>query len=256
MKKQTFIDLVLFKTSANLKTEVSKYYLNYLWWVIEPVLTMAIFYIVFGIFLSKGTNDFVAFLLVGICFWQWFQRSIMNASMSILGGRGLMLQVHIPKFFFPIEVVLRDCFKQFFVVFLLLVFLYFYPTGASIMWLWLPLIMIVQVLLILSLAMISAAIIPFFPDLKFIVSTLLQLLFFGSGIFFDINEVVLPKHQLIMYLNPVAGLIKNYRNILIYNETIDYIYLFNVSILSFSLFVLSLLFIIKFDSIYPRICQE
>ncbi len=247
---------MIFKTGANLRTEVSRYYLNYLWWVIEPVLTMGIFYLVFGIFMNRGTPHFIAFLLCGLTFWNWFARTVNNASASIMQGQGIMQQVDILKIFFPLEVILRDCFKLLFSLFLLLVFLLFYPTPTSSTWLALPLIMLVQLFFIAGVSILCAAIVPFIPDLKFIISTALQLMFFGSGVFFSIESVVLPEHQFILYLNPMAGLLRAYRQILIDNVWPNWFYLAMVFLFALMLLGFALWIIFRFDHIYPRVCQQ
>ncbi|WP_319468745.1 ABC transporter permease [uncultured Pseudodesulfovibrio sp.] len=250
------LNLLLFKSAANLRTEVSRYYLNYLWWIIEPILSMAVFYLVFGIFLNRGTEHYVAFLLVGLAGWNWFARSVQNISTSIYQARDLMQYIKIPKSFFPLEIFLQDAFKNAFVVALLLLFLIVYPTPVSITWLALPVIMAVQALLILATGMLCAALIPFVQDLKFIVSTAIHLLFFGSGVFYRIEDVVLPKHQFLLQLNPVVGLLRAYRESLIYATWPDWIYLTKVTLASGLLLCCAVWLLRRFDRVYPRICQQ
>ncbi|XPV75572.1 MAG: ABC transporter permease [Desulfovibrio sp.] len=250
------LNLVLFKTVASLRIEVSRYYLNYLWWAIEPVLSMMVFYVVFGIFLNRSAENYVGVLLVGLMAWNWFARSIEHASMSIYQGRGLMNQVVISKLFFPLEVVLRDTFKNSIVVVLLLVFLLFYTTPVSITWCALPVVLLVEAALIFGLAILSAALVPYVPDLQFVISTGLHLMFFGSGVFFRIEDVVLPKHQFLMYLNPMAGLIKAYRDILIYAQWPDWSYLGTVFLCSMSVLGFSIWLVKKLDHDFPRVCNQ
>lgn len=256
MNLGNFLNLLVVKIKANLRNEVSRYYLNYLWWVIEPVLTMMVFYVVFSILLRSGTPYFTGFLLVGLTHWMWFARTIQNGSQSIVQGRGLMLQVNIHKAFFPLVVVGRDAFKQLFVTSLLLLFLVFYPTPVTICWIALPLIMMVQLILVASTAMLCAALVPFLPDLHFIIQTGVHLLFFASGIFFDIESVVLAEHRPYVYLNPMAGLLRNYREILIFGHWPDWQYLGLVALCSTVFFFISLKIITHFDHIYPKICQQ
>ncbi|HAA04164.1 MAG TPA: hypothetical protein DCZ69_06725 [Syntrophobacteraceae bacterium] len=255
MQLRTFVDLLFFKTSADLRVEVSRYYLNYFWWILEPIFTMGVFYFVFQVLLSQGTPNFVAFLLIGLTFWNWFGFSVMNAAASLLNGRMLMLQVNIPKVFFPLGTILQDLFKQLFVIGLLLTFLLFYPTPVSVTWVALPVLMIIQGILVAASAILSAMAVPFIPDLRLLIGTLLNLLMFASGIFFS-EEVILPQHRWIMYLNPMAGLIKNYRQVLMYASWPDWNYLLKLFLASSALLVLALYLLNRFDQIYPRICQE
>lgn len=256
MKLRIFLDLLLFRTGANLRAEASHYYLTYLWWLIEPILIMFVFYVVFGIFLQRGTENFVVFLLCGLTFWNWFSRSVINASQSIMGGQSLMLQVNIPKVFFPLEVLLSDAFKQLFVTILLLLFLLVYPTPVSATWIALPILMFAQFLLSAGAVILSAALVPFVPDLRFIIGTGLQLLFFASGIFYNIDSVVLPQHQYLIRLNPMVGLIEGYRSILMHAEWPDWTYLGWVFFVGMTLLAFSLWLIFKLDHVYPRVCQR
>lgn len=256
MKPHLFFSLLRFKTIANLRTEISRYYLNYLWWGLEPILTMTVFYVVFGIMLNRGTEHYVAFLLSGLVWWNWFARSIQNGANSIINSRALMLQVDIPKAFFPLEVCFRDAFKQLFATALLMLFLLFYPTPVSTTWLALPVIMAIQFIFIIGLTALCASIVPFIPDLQFVVRTGINLLFFGSGVFYHIDDVVLPEHHVYMYMNPIAGLLKSYRDILIYEAWPDWNYLLKVSIAGILLCVVSFSILKKFDRTYPWICNQ
>lgn len=252
----SFIQLLLAKSSANLRTEVSRYYLNYLWWALEPVLTMLTFYVVFGIFLNRGTPNYVAFLLIGLVPWQWFANIVTQSSNSIVNGKGLMLQVNISKLFFPLEVAFRGTFKHFFVLALLLIFLIFYGLPITAKWLALPALLALQFLFILSISFLCAAIVPFIPDMQFIVATAIRLAMFASGVFYDINSVVLGKHRAFIYINPMAGLIKSYRDILLYEAWPDWHYLGILTLATLVLLTASSLLIIKFNYVYPRICQQ
>jgi lipopolysaccharide transport system permease protein len=256
MQRKIFFDLLFFKANADLRIEVSRYYLNYLWWILEPVFMMGTFYVVFQWWLAQGTPNFAGFLLIGLTFWNWFSHSISNASTSILHGQGLMLQVDIPKVFFPLTILLQDFFKQLFVVGLLLIFLVFYQTPCSITWLALPVVMAIQALLVVAIAVFSAMIVPFVPDLKLVIGTILNLLMFASGVFFNIDQVVSEYSRHLLYLNPICGLIKNYRLILMYASWPEWDYLLWVFLASSALLLVALWFLNRFDRIYPRICQQ
>ena len=97
---------------ARLRSETSRYYLNFVWWVIEPLLMLAVFYLVFGVLLQRGKPGFVDFLIVGVVVWGWFQRSVANSTQSLVVGKGLMLQVYFPKILLPMAAVAQDGFRR------------------------------------------------------------------------------------------------------------------------------------------------
>ena len=256
MHAKLFFDLLVFKTQMNLRREVSRYYLNYLWWLVDPVLNMMVLYTVFGIFLNRKTEFFIAFLLCGVTSWQWFARTVTNCSDSIVCGKWLMLQVNLPKVFFPFEVLLRDAVKSIFAFLLLVIFLVVYPTPITQKWLCLPIIFCVQFAFNAGIGLLCAAVVPFVPDLKYIIVSIIQLGFFASGIFYNIDKVVLPEHRALMYLNPMAGIIKSYRQALVFNEWPSWEYLGAVALVSLVLISLACLIISRLDHIYPKVCQQ
>ncbi len=255
MRKRAFFDLLIYKTRANVRTEVSRLYLNYMWWILEPLLSMGIFYVVFGVFMHTKTPHFALFLLIGLCQWQWFSATVLHACTSIYQNSHIMNAVDIPKIFFPLEIFLQDFFKYFFVVTLLAVFLLFYPLPITKEWFGLMAVFFVQGIFVLTVSIFVAAIVPFLPDLKFVIPACINILFFVSGIFFDVDSLILPQHRPIMYLNPMAGLIREYRNIIIGGQWPDWMYLFYVTLGTLLFLWFALRILKKYNRVYPSICR-
>jgi len=63
------LDLLLFRTYADLKVEVERIYFGFLWWVLESLMFMAVFYYVFGVLCGVGGVFYVVMLLVGLVVW-------------------------------------------------------------------------------------------------------------------------------------------------------------------------------------------
>ena len=254
MDSKVFTSALFFKARSEMKAEVSTYYLNYLWWILEPMLFMAVLYVIFGVLFRNDIEYYPAFLLSGLVSWNWFSRTVSNAAGSVIGGCGLMSQINIPKVFFPLEVFLRDAMKQLIVLALLLIFLFFYPSPLSETWFLLPLILIIQALLILGCAILCAAVVPHVPDLKPLIATALMMMFFGSGIFFDIKKIEFATYQEIMYYNPMAVRIDSYRDVLVYGRIPDWGNLAYASAVSLLLLGASLVIIWRLDKTYVRTC--
>jgi lipopolysaccharide transport system permease protein len=247
-----YVQLVTIKVIANLQAEVSRHYLNYLWWVLEPLLHMLIFYIVFGLLLQRGTENFVAYLLTGLIPWLWFNRTISNSMMSIVQGRGLMMQVHLPKIILPTIVIFQDVVKQTIVMVLLILFLWLYGIPLNIYWTALPVIIVTQLIFICACSYFVAALIPFLPDFKFLVAAGLQMLMFCSGVFYS-TDVIPQQYRQLFFMNPMANLINNYRNIFLYGQWPDWHALLLISLISFVFILIMILIIKKLDYIYPRV---
>jgi len=207
-------ELIWTKAIFNLRSEVQRNYLSYGWWVLEPLLHMIVYYAVFGLLLLRGGQDYPVFLLTGLIPWLWFSKAVGASSGSILGSQNLMLQVGLPSVVFPQIILLQTTIKQLPVFVLLVGFVWLlgYSPGSH-WWALLP-VVVVQALLTIAVASAVAALIPFSRDLGYLVPTGLMFLMFVSGIFFDFR--VIPEDlQSLFLLNPIAFLLKCYREIFI-----------------------------------------
>jgi lipopolysaccharide transport system permease protein len=247
-----YIELILYKTYADLKAETKRTYLGFLWWIFEPVLYMTVFYIFFGLLLGHSTDDFVPFLLIGLTIWQWFKSCLSHGSETILGGQGLMQQVHLPKIIFPIILILKDTVKFFFIFVLLLAFLWFYGFNIGLSYLALPLLLMIQLLFTTALTFFLAAIVPFLPDLRFVVENVLLAVFFMSGIVIKADTIP-EAYRSYYYLNPMVNLIEDYRNILMFNQWPHGFTLLFIGFISLIGIWLSIRLIAYFEYLYPKI---
>ena len=163
-----------------------------------------------------------------------------------------MQQIYLPKVIFPIILILKDTVKFLFILFLLLIFLWIYGYTIGIAYLALPVVLIIQLLFTTALVFFLAAIIPFLPDLRFVVENILLALFFMSGVMVR-SDVIPEVYKSFYYLNPIVTIIESYRNILMYNIWPDGSTLFIITIGSLIGIWLSATIIKKFEYIYPKI---
>ena len=249
---KNIIDIILFKALSEIQDEISRRYLGILWWFIEPVLYMLAFYIVLIAIQGRHGHNIVQFLLIGMVTWRWFESSIGQGSNSIIQNSRLIKQIYLPKFIFPCISSITNLIKFFFVFSCLLVFLIVTIGKPSWTWFALPFIIVVQFLMQLALSALLAMLVPFVPDLKSVIDNLMILVFFLSGIMYDVSRI--PKDlQSYLYLNPMIEIIKCYRLVLLTNSWPDWKGL--LIIMSFSIIgilIVSILFR-KYDKVIPKV---
>jgi lipopolysaccharide transport system permease protein len=135
---------------------------------------------------------------------------------------------------------------------ILLLFLLISGKPVSITWLALLPLIGVQFVFIAGITSLCATIIPFVPDLKWVVDNGLTMLFFLSGVFFDISAM--PEHfQDWLRLNPMAVLIDAYRSTLLHGQMPDWGQLFWVLLFSCILIVASMRLFNRYERIYPKL---
>lgn len=247
-----YLSLVLFKAYADLRSESQRTYVGYLWWVVDPVLSMLVYYLVFDVLFSRGIENYALFLFVALVPWRWFQTTLLAGASSILQARGLMLQVYLPKVVFPIVTFLTTTTK-FFIVYALLVVLlplFGFPFGTP--HLALALILLVNGLLILGGTFLTSAFTPFFPDLRMVLENVVRLLFFLSGVLYPMAMMPLRLQQ-VLSLNPLVPVITAYRTVLLDGRWPDLGQLLMVGLFSLLLIAAGAFAIHRRDYAYPRI---
>lgn len=251
-----FWELFVVNLGFNIKSEVSRTYLGYLWWLLEPVFYVGAMYVVLGIFLGRRSEGFMLFLVLGQVPFSWFSRSVTNASGSIWQGKSLIQRVSIPKVYFPLLTISQDLVKQLVVFAATLIFIALLGQDITLTWLALPAIVITQFILILAVSLVLASIVPAIPDFKFLISTAMMVLMWGSGIFYSIEDVLLEKHRHLFLLNPVANLIKNYRQVILDNSMPDWVALGTILLVSLLVIAVMLEVFRRNDTAFARLVIE
>ena len=211
-----FFSLVDTQARLSLKAEASRFYLSYLWWVLEPLLFVLVFYVVFSVILTSRTENFLLFLICGKIPFLWFSKSVTAASNSIVQNKGLISQLDIPKALFPYGAVQEALYKQWPVFGVLLGVVVAYGLLPEVNWFWLLPLIIVQYLLILLCSLVGALLVSFIADMRILINMGMIFLLFCSGIFWDIRSIEnIELQQLMLVINPLLFLIDSYREVLI-----------------------------------------
>lgn len=212
-----FWNAVLFKARANLYVDASRTYLTVSWWVLEPLLLMGVYWLVFGSIFNLREPGFAAFLLVGLVPWQWLEKSISASAGSILDGVLVLQKVPINRLFFPVAIMLPDVAKTLLVFGLLLIILAASGDASAVHWLALLGVFVTNLLLVAVMGVWLALLTPFIPDLRVLVGIGLRVLMFGSGVFYPPS--LLPEDvRQYFFWNPVALILDAYRNVLLRDQ--------------------------------------
>lgn len=245
-------NIVFYRAMAELRAEATRTYAGYLWWLIQPLLMFVVYYIAFNLMLNDQRDDFAVFLFTGIVIWQWFAVSVQRCSGSLIASQSLMQQVNLHKSVFPFAIMLVNAVK-FLVTLLILISvltLAGHPPGTA--WLYLPVVLLIELIVIAGFGCFSAMISPFVPDFQHILMTVLHLAFFVSGVIYDL-EMLPERYRTVLELNPMAVVIDQTREVLMYNNAPDFAELLLPSLIGTALLALSLALIHRFDKVYPKI---
>jgi len=204
---------------AELKSEVADSYLNWLWWIIEPLCFMLIYVFVFGYVFKNNTPYFASFVFIGQTAWDFFNRMLTGSVRLISNNRDLVTKVYIPKYILLISKSFTYLFKM--GISLLITFVIMLCQGVHLSWHIILAIPIFLVLYIVSFG-IGTILMHFgvtISDLSNLTNIVLKMIFYFSGIFFDIGERLKGKVKyLLLRVNPIAFIMNELRKVMIYNK--------------------------------------
>lgn len=221
MKILDFIILVDTKAKMSLKAEASKLYLSFLWWIIEPMLFVLAFYFVFSVLLQTRQENFLLFLMCAKIPYMWFSKAVTTASASIVGNRGIISQIDIPKTIFPYAAIQITVYKEIPVFLLLFSMCVYYGYMPSIEWFWLIPLIVVMYLMIVALGLLTAILVCYADDVRMLINMSMLFLMFTSGVFFEISDIRQPLQGYLLTYNPLAFLCDGFRKILMHKGTYD-----------------------------------
>ena len=254
MKSKEFIhykDLMLHKAYADFRAEAERTYLGVAWWVLEPLVDLGIYYLIFGYFFRRNDPEFVPYLLVSIIVWRYFGTTVPRDSMSILANVNVVRQVSFRKIIFPIIAILTCSMEFIFSLILLFAFLFFWDYDITIHYAAFPVLLLMLTLIVLGVSLPLAALVPFIPDLYKLVNYILRIAFYMSAILYKVTD--LPEAaQYWLQFNPMVSVIASFRDILMYRQWPAWNGIALVSLLSLLSAVFGALLIARFDPLFAK----
>ncbi len=204
---------------SRVRTSNANERLGSLWLVLRPLLDAAFYGLIFGLVLKagRGTENFVAFILIGIFMFQFTNAAISQSPGVIRQQRALIRAFSFPRAAIPVSLVIRQLLQAApgFAVMLVLIWAIPPHEQPTLLWLFFPVLLGIQVLLNLGIALGLARFGHAIPDLGQFVSFVGRILLYASGVIFPIDRFVNhPVALFVVELNPIYQFIDSYRMIL------------------------------------------
>jgi lipopolysaccharide transport system permease protein len=210
-------ELLVFLTWRDVLIRYKQAVLGVAWAVLQPVLTMVVFTVIFNYFLGVGTGSYdVAYPLfayAGLLPWQLFSGSLQRSGASLVGNASLITKVYFPRLVIPTSGVLAALpdFLISAVVFAVLMAAY----GEAPTWniVWLPLLVLLAMVTALGMALWLSALNVLYRDVQYIIPFMIQLWMYLSPVMYSTDrlEEYDPWVRVLYNLNPMTGVIGGFR---------------------------------------------
>lgn len=222
-----YMKYAIWSAKSELKSEVADSYLNWLWWIIEPLFFMLIYTFVFGVIFKNNTPYFASFVFTGLTIWDFFNRMINISSKLIINNRDLVTKVYIPKYILLLSKSFTYIFKMLISFGIAIVLMI--AQGVSFtpfMFLVIPIVLVIYIFSF-GAGMILMHFGVTLNDLSNLTTLLLKMVFYLSGVFYNISSRLSGwKLVLLLNCNPVAFCMNEARKVFLYGQLPNFMGLF------------------------------
>jgi len=239
-------DLFLVLAWKDIAVRYKQTVLGILWAVLQPLVSMVVFTFVFGVMLGLESGDgspYLIFVGVGQIFWLYFSNTLKNASDSMVANAGLVQKIYFPRLIVPATAAttgLVDFAISSLILVGLMIYYGFCPKLVGL--LLIPVLILCTVLSALGMGLYLASINVKYRDVKHALPFFIQTMMFVTPVIYPVkllNSYPTIK-ALMMWLNPMSGVITNARACIIGKSPVDWYSLGTAILMSIVFFVCGL----------------
>ena len=182
------------------------------WVVIQPLMTTAIFTIIFGRLLNVASDDvsYELFAFAGLLPWTVFSQSLQRAGVSLTRDIRLITRIFFPRIIIPVANALSTLidFLVSLTIFVVLLAIYKIPISVNI--LSIPILLFFNLLLAIGVGIVFAALNVFYRDFAYVLPFVIQIWLYASPLVY--SSTLIPDSWAWIYdLNPMVGIIDGFR---------------------------------------------
>lgn len=200
--------------------------LGQLWHLLNPLLLTGVYYLIFGVALdlSRGVDNFIAFLTIGIFTFHYTQKSVIAASRSITSNEALIRSLQFPRATLPLGSVLAQTLALGPTLVVMLAIATATGERPALSWVLVPAMFALQAVFNLGAALFAARANHRFRDVENVLPFVFRLLFYGSGVLYPLDLIVGQNGgavRLLFDLNPLYGFVTLMRFLVMEAGTVE-----------------------------------
>jgi len=210
-------DLLLTLSAHRIKVRYKQSVLGIAWAVLQPLLLMLIYTLVFAVIarVPTGGTPYPIVAFTGLLLWSLFSTALTSSTTGLVSHSHLVTKVYFPREILPLTYVVAAVFDFLVATAVLVGLMVYYRVEPTVNILFALPIVVILVCLVTSMALIFSALQVRFRDIGVAMPLLLQLWMFASPVVYPLSAV--PQRFRAAYaLNPMVGIVDNFRTVLVY----------------------------------------
>ncbi len=221
-------ELTLTFVERDLKVRYKQAKLGALWAILQPLMLMVVFTIVFGKIAQLGSEGlpYPIFSYTALVPWSFFSGSIGYGTNAIIGSSGTIRKIYCPREIFPITSMLSAGFDFLISAVIMFGMLFAFGFWPTITWVAFPLLLLITAILALTVTMFASAATVYYRDVRYGMPMLLTIVMYLTPIAYPMSKAIaaLPDglQKLYPYLNPLVPIMDGFRRVLAHNQWPDW----------------------------------
>ena len=212
-----YYKFTIYSAKSELKSEIANSHLSWLWWILDPLLFMMVYSFITIIVFSKSEPYFPVFVFIGLASWQFFEKTVKVSVKLVSNNRSIVSKVYLPKYILILQKMGVQGFKMMISYILVVIMMVGYRIHVGPVILYIIPIFLTLFVITFGFSTILMHFGVFVEDLFNVVNVLLRLVFYLSGIFYNIvKRVPEPYNEVLLKVNPVALIMTDLRSVMIY----------------------------------------
>lgn len=233
---------------TDLRTRYKGSFLGFFWTLLNPLMMLAVYSLVFKYVVRISLENYTAYLFVGIVVWNLLSQSLVSGATAVIRNSGLVKKIYFPKEILPLSVVLGGVINFLLSLIVLLPVLIFSNIQLGLPLIAFPLVLLVYVIFTLAITTLVSCLNVYFRDLEHILTVVVMAWFYLTPIVFT-EDMVPPSLKGLFALNPMNPIVSGFHNIFFYNKFPD---MFKLSILA----LFSILLLLVCYSIFGKLSKK
>jgi lipopolysaccharide transport system permease protein len=242
-------DLLFFLILRDIKVKYKQTALGVIWVILQPLLAMFLFSIVFGK-LARVPSDgipYPLFVYSGLLLWNFFSAALNNSGNSLIANSNLISKVYFPRLIIPASATLSGILDLLIssVIFIGMCILYnAAPSSTGIILI--PFLLATVIIVSVGCGLWLSALNVEYRDFQYVIPFLLQIWMFATPVIYPVTMFP-DRYRLLLALNPMCGIIEAFRATSIGHKQIEWDLLGISLLISFSIFISGLLYFRKVE---------
>ena len=207
-------ELIYFLIWRDIKVRYKQAALGVLWVVIQAVLTMVVFTVIFGSLFKLPTDNNIPtplFVLAAQLPWHLFAGGLQRSGTSLVGNANLLTKVYFPRLAIPLSSVLAGAVDFGVSILILFGMMLYYSIPFTWKMLWIFPLALLALLTALSVGLWLSALNVQYRDVQQMIPFLVNIWMYASPVGYSASLITSPTWKIIYSLNPLAGIIQGFR---------------------------------------------